>query len=61
MEKKEIKLVNKWQYTCRTPKGLYSSREYDSREELAAIVSELILRTPQRFTNVTIIRRDYYV
>lgn len=61
MEKKEIKRCEKWQYTCRTSKGLYTSKEYDTRDELAAVISELIRRTPQRFTNITVIRRDYYV
>lgn len=58
---KELKHVETWSYTTPSKKhqgGIYHSKEYATRDELAAVITELIRRTPQRFTQVTIIRTD---
>lgn len=59
MEGKKTTLVSTWSYTCKVNgKGVYHSNEYNTREELAAVVSELIARTPQKYTSIVIIRTD---
>lgn len=59
MEGKKSTLVSTWSYTCKLSSGKsYHSREYATRAELAAVVSELIMRTPQKYTSIVIVRTD---
>lgn len=58
MEKKDVVKVSTWSYTCKVNGRVYHSKEYGTRDELAAVVSELVLRTPLKYTTLTIIRTD---
>lgn len=60
MEEKKATKCESWSYTTKYNGKVYHSKEYSTREELAAIISELIRRTPQRFTTINIIRTDYW-
>lgn len=58
MEKKELTRVETWQYTTKYNGKYYNSKQYATRDELAAVITELIRRTPQRYTTITIVRTD---
>lgn len=58
METKQLTKIETWSYTTKYNGKVYHSKEYGTRDELAAVVSELIRRTPQRFTTITIVRTD---
>lgn len=58
MEKKDLTKVSTWSYTCKCNGGVYHSKEYATRDELAAVITELILRTPLKYTTINIIRTD---
>jgi hypothetical protein len=58
MEKKELTRVETWSYTTKYNGTYYNSKQYATRDELAAVITELIRRTPMRFTTITIVRTD---